>query len=136
MNGQQTQTEAAPEETDLDTMNTLPSPVTPLSSDTEAMKDIKGTPNDKSTETFSVPANSKVPDPLNPKGEDPVGYDRYFRISRDNPDLAEWSQSCVDYLEDLLEDLPKTALSANLPRRFPGQPVRLCPLRRAIARIL
>ena len=113
MNGQQTQTDVAPEETDLGTIDTLPSPVTPLSSDTEAMKDIKGTPNHKSTETLSVPANSKVPDPLNPNREDSVGYDRYFRISRDNPDLAEWSQSCVEYLEDLLEDLPKTELSAE-----------------------
>lgn len=38
-------------------------------------------------------------------------YDGYFRLVRERPDLATWTQSCLDVQREVLADLEHTSLS-------------------------
>ena len=40
-------------------------------------------------------------------------YDRYFRIVRNDPDLPEWTRTCVDTLDAQLADLELASLSGE-----------------------
>jgi hypothetical protein len=59
--------------------------------------------------TLSIPAGSTVPDPADGRSSMPE-YDRYFRIVRDNPDLLQWTRTCLDLLGTQLRDLAASGL--------------------------
>ncbi|MFE0028539.1 hypothetical protein [Amycolatopsis sp. NPDC059021] len=60
--------------------------------------------------SIALPADGKIPVAL---AEVPgrEHYDGYFRIARGRPDLAAWTQSCLDVQRDVLADLEHTSLS-------------------------
>jgi len=58
---------------------------------------------------LSIPEGSRVPDPVDGKATT-AEYDRYFRIVRDNPDLVNWTRTCLDLLGIQLADLSTSKL--------------------------
>lgn len=61
---------------------------------------------------LSIPADSKIPDPLTGVSS-PDEYDLYFRILRNNPGLLEWSRTCLDIYDLQLKDLDQTSLTVE-----------------------
>ncbi|MFD9896340.1 hypothetical protein ACFWY9_43920 [Amycolatopsis sp. NPDC059027] len=60
--------------------------------------------------SIALPADGKIPVAVAevPSREH---YDGYFRIARGRPDLAAWTQSCLDVQRDVLADLAHSSLS-------------------------
>ncbi|KAA1018282.1 hypothetical protein FVA95_24010 [Pseudonocardia sp. EV170527-09] len=63
-------------------------------------------------EPISVPTNHRIPDPWTGTAT-PGEYDRYFRLARDDMDLAEWTRSCLDLNARITDDLEFTSLDEN-----------------------
>ncbi|MBO0832206.1 MAG: hypothetical protein J2P29_09580, partial [Actinobacteria bacterium] len=63
-------------------------------------------------EPISLPADGQIPDAVTGSSSPPE-YDRYFRLTRERPDLAAWSRSCLLVQRRVLEDLGTTSLSAE-----------------------
>jgi hypothetical protein len=61
---------------------------------------------------LALPADSHVPDPATGSSTS-VEYDRYFRITRDDPGLLPWTRTCLRINGELLEDLQGSELSAE-----------------------
>lgn len=61
---------------------------------------------------ISVPANHRIPDPRSGTAS-PGEYDRYFRLARDEVDLAEWTRSCLDINARITDDLECTGLDES-----------------------
>jgi hypothetical protein len=61
---------------------------------------------------ISVPADGRVPDAVTGTSSQEE-YDRYFRLVRGQPELAQWSRSCLDVQRRVLGDLGGTELSAE-----------------------
>src|SRR5438477_1443141 len=59
---------------------------------------------------LSIPEDSKIPDPVK-KSSTSAEYDLYFRIVRANPDLLEWTKTCLQIQRVQIEDLDRSSLS-------------------------
>jgi hypothetical protein len=60
--------------------------------------------------SISLPGDGKIPGaPTSIAGQE--HYDGYFRLVRERPDLATWTQSCLDVQRDVLADLGQSSLS-------------------------
>ncbi len=61
---------------------------------------------------LGIPKDGKIPDAAAGScGREE--YDRYFRLRREDQELAQWSRSCLDVQRRLLDDLDATDLSAQ-----------------------
>ncbi|SDX70099.1 hypothetical protein SAMN05421504_103533 [Amycolatopsis xylanica] len=61
-------------------------------------------------QSISLPSDGKIPGALTSiAGQE--HYDAYFRLVRQRPDLATWTQSCLDVQRDVLVDLERSSLS-------------------------
>lgn len=63
-------------------------------------------------ESISLPHDSRVPDPVTGTSTFEE-YDRYFRIKRQDGDLADWSKTCLDLTEQLLDSLRDSSLEPS-----------------------
>jgi hypothetical protein len=61
---------------------------------------------------LGLPAHSRVPHGRTGLAT-PEEYDRYFRIVRREPDLADWSRTCLQVGASLLRDLDRSGLSSD-----------------------
>ncbi|MDL4773931.1 MULTISPECIES: hypothetical protein [Thermomonosporaceae] len=61
---------------------------------------------------ISLPDDGRMPDAA-AGSSTPAEYDSYFRLVRERPELATWSQSCVEVQRRVLDDLEATGLSAQ-----------------------
>jgi hypothetical protein len=61
---------------------------------------------------ISIPAGNRIPDELTGIAT-PAEYDRYFRLSRDSIDLADWTRTCLTVHRELVEDLGNSALGES-----------------------
>jgi hypothetical protein len=61
---------------------------------------------------LAIPKDGKIPDAAaGPSGREE--YDGYFRLRREDQELAQWSRSCLEVQRRLLGDLDATDLSAE-----------------------
>ncbi|TDD77764.1 hypothetical protein [Actinomadura rubrisoli] len=61
---------------------------------------------------ISLPDDGRIPD-ATAGSSTPAEYDSYFRLMRERPELATWSQSCMEVQRRVLNDLDATGLSAQ-----------------------
>lgn len=61
---------------------------------------------------IGLPTDGRIPDAATGMSSH-AEYDSYFRIVRERPDLARWSQSCLEVQRQLLADLAETELSTE-----------------------
>ena len=76
------------------------------------MDDAKRPPDYGLIAPIALPADGLIPDPASGQcGQEE--YDAYFRLVRGQPDLTEWSRSCLTIQQRMLDDLEHSALPAQ-----------------------